>query len=112
MQFEEVPTTSRDELERIFAVGSSDETAHAIISAAFYEPDWRWVQDWCLRFTEHTDSNVRLVAVVALGHLARIHRTLDLERVLPVLARKADDVELAGTVENTLDDIRQFIPVH
>jgi hypothetical protein len=52
------------------------------------------------------------VAVVALGHLARIHRTLDLERVLNVLARKADDVELAGTVENTLDDIRQFIPVH
>jgi hypothetical protein len=28
------------------------------------------------------------------------------------LQRKAHEVELAGTVEDTLDDIRRFIPMH
>ena len=112
VQFEETPAVSREDLERIFATGSADDIAHALISAAFHEPDWRLVQEWCLRFADHGDPNVRRVAVTALGHLARVHHALDLERILPVLAKKADEVELAGTVEDTLDDIRRFIPLH
>jgi len=56
--------------------------------------------------------NVRRVAVTALGHLARIHRTLDLDRVLPVLAQISGEVEPAGTVEDAMDDIRLFISAH
>ena len=112
VQFEEAPGISRDDLERVFATGCSQEIAHALISAALHDPDWRWVQGWCLRFADHAESNVRRVAVVALGHLARIHHMLDLESVLPVLAKRADEVELAGTVEDTLDELRRFIPLH
>lgn len=101
----------RRRLEQILAEGSPDDVPQALVSAAFHEPDWQWVQDWCLRLSEHPDQNVRRVAVIALGHLARIHRRLDLDRVLPTLAARADEPELAGTVEDTLEDIRMFIIV-
>ena len=72
----------------------------------------RAVQGGCLHLTDSQDLNVRRVAVTALGHLARIHRTLDLDRVLPVLAQISGEVEPAGTVEDAMDDIRLFISAH
>jgi hypothetical protein len=110
MIYEKAPAVPRQELQRRFESGSPGDVAHALVSAAFHEPDWRWVQTWCIRLADHADSNVQLVAIVALGHLARLHHTLDLESVLPLLSARAKDSALKGTVENTLDDIRMFIP--
>jgi hypothetical protein len=110
VQYEHPPVFSRDELQRQLKSDSPDQVAHALVSAAFHEADWRWVQDWCIRLTAHADLNVRLVAIISLGHIARIHHCLDLGRVLPLLALKAKESALEGTVEDTLSDIRMFIP--
>ena len=119
MRYEEAPALSRPELQRQFESGSPEEVAQALVSAAFHEADWGWVQDWCIRLADHTDSNVRRVAIVSLGHIARVHRALDLGRVLPILALKAKEEDLAlkakeedleGTVEDALSDIHMFIP--
>jgi hypothetical protein len=44
-----------------------------------------------------------------LGHLARIHGQLDLERVEPRLRELRADPEVAGSAEDALDDIERFM---
>lgn len=76
---------SREEAARIFASGNAKEIAAALVDITFHDPDWRWLQSKCLSFTPNNDSIVRRAAITCLGHVARIHKRLDLETVLPVI---------------------------
>lgn len=49
-----------------------------LLGAAYYDSDWRWVQGVCLRFLDHANLGVRSNAAICIGHIARIHRNLDL----------------------------------
>jgi len=44
--------------------GSADVEAiyAALLSAAYYDPEWRWVQQHCFKFLNHDDNSVRRVA--------------------------------------------------
>jgi hypothetical protein len=97
-------------LECEFDSDSPVRIADALVSAALHEKDWAWVEERCIRFAEHSDADVRRVAITCLGHLARLHHALHLDRVLPLLAIKSDDSAIQGTVEDTLSDIRIFVP--
>jgi hypothetical protein len=89
--------------------GSAQRVRDALISLALNDPDWRWVQDVCLRFASDPDASIRAISATSLGHLARIHGALDLARVLPVLRKLLEAPETAGYAETALDDIGQFI---
>jgi hypothetical protein len=49
------------------------EVANTLVSAAFYDPDWRWVESECMRVMEDAHADIRGVAATCIGHLARIH---------------------------------------
>ena len=97
----------RQEAENIFASGDANEIASALIDIALHDRDWCWVQNKCLGFARDGNPVVRQAAVTCLGHVARIHRELDLETVLAVLNELSGDP--AVTTEDALDDIRIFI---
>ena len=59
--------------------------------------------------SEHAHPAVTGLAVTSLGHIARIHRQLDLDKVLPVLEKLRSDPEIGGRVEDALDDIRKYL---
>src|SRR5215469_10972432 len=65
----------------------------ALLSAAYYDPDWRWVQTQCLFFLTHGDVWVRCNAANCLGLLAMFHNKLDTEVVVPALEKAAEDPE-------------------
>ncbi|GGH07193.1 hypothetical protein GCM10011586_24320 [Silvibacterium dinghuense] len=90
---------------------SSDEQqiSNALLSAAYYDPDWKWVQEKCLAFSYHRASAVRWNAATCFGHLARIHRQLDLEIVLQRLEELRADPLVKSSVEDALDDIRFYM---
>jgi hypothetical protein len=73
----------RPELEVLLESGKQSAIIEALLIAAYYDPDWRWVQGVCLRFLDDTDVWVKTNAATCLGHIARIHKNLDLELVLP-----------------------------
>jgi len=81
----------------------------ALLSAAYYDPDWRWVQSECLAFRRSNDHYVGWVAATCLGHLARIHRQLDLELALQRLTEMRTDPLVESAVNDALDDIRFFL---
>ena len=107
LTYQEPHPVNRDEAESAFASGDSERIARALVNVAFHEADWRWVQERCLGFARHDVAAVRQIAVTCLGHVARIHRRLDLERVLPALDELSCDPEVQ--VEDALDDIRMFV---
>lgn len=111
MRHDEPQPMQKSEAQAAFASQDREQRALALLACALHEPDWRWVQAWCLRFTEDPDVVLRGLAVTCLGHLARIHRELDLELVMPVLERLRADPQLSGRVEDALDDISTFVGV-
>ena len=81
----------------------------ALLSAAYYDPDWRWVQARCLYFLTHTDVWVRRNAANCLGLLAMFHNKLDADVVVPALENAAEDPEVKAWAEDSLADIRHSL---
>jgi putative intracellular protease/amidase len=109
MNYHEVLPMSRAELEVSLNSGNVDAIYAALLSAAYFDKEWRWVQQQCLDFLDHHDNSVRWVAATCLGHLARIHGQLDVEMVLARLVPLKSDPEIGPAVEDALDDIRFFL---
>lgn len=109
MRFQEVTPISREQALIAFASNEVEAICDALIRITYHDPDWHWVQEQCIRFTEFPDVEVRGLAVTCLGHLARIHRRLNLKEVLPVLESLLNDADVAPRVADTLDDIKMFI---
>ena len=100
---------SRSTAERRLASGDASTVAHALVAVALSDPDWQWVQSHCLRLASSSNPEVASIAVTCLGHLARLHRKLDLETVVPLLHSMLKDPALVGFAEDTLDDIRIYM---
>jgi hypothetical protein len=62
-----------------------------------------------LEFLKTGDIQIKAVAILCLGHIARIHRTIDWPLVKPLLISLLDDDKLSGSASDTLDDIAIFV---
>jgi hypothetical protein len=110
MEYREPKQLTKTEAEEVFAAESDlHALREALVSVALGEEDWRWVQGKCLHFAAHEDPSVRSIAATCLGHVARIHRKLDLDVVMPTLEGLLKDPETEGFAEMALDDIRMFV---
>ena len=110
MRYHEIFPLSRSELEKLLDSGNETAMIDALLSAAYYDPDWQWVESVCLRFLSHSDRGVRSNAVTCLGHIARIHKALDVEVVLPKLnSLKIDDPSIGHLVDDAIEGIRFFL---
>lgn len=111
LRYEEIRPLSR--YEAVLALGSTDPDTivYGLLSAALYDDDWRWVQGECSRFAEHPDAAVRATAALGLGHLARIHQTLNQAEAEQTLAKLQADPDryVAGRAADALDDLRTFL---
>jgi hypothetical protein len=100
---------SRDDAEVQLNSENIQVVCQALVAIAFHEESWEWAQSQCLRLSEHPSAEVRGLVATCLGHIARIHGRLDLERVMPVLERLRNEDEISGQVEAALDDISMFL---
>ena len=107
--YDEIGPISKTDAINVFASGDSRRVVMALLSAAYYIKDWRWVQDNCLRFLNDPDLDVRNVAVTCLSHIARIHGTLEKEKVIPVLNGLVKDPQIGEEVAYTLEEIEWFL---
>lgn len=109
MRYQSVEPISRSEAELIFAGEDTRAMVLALLSLAYHDPDWQWVQNQCLQFLDASDFNLRRMATLCLGHIGRIHGTIDWDVVVPRLVSLIHDPELGGTAEDALEDIRIFV---
>ena len=109
MQHREVQERDRHEIELLLRSPEKLDRLDALLSATYYDSDWRWVQNRCLDFLSHAEYEERGLAATCLGHLARIHKRLDTELVLSRLAPLRNDPLIGSSVQDALDDIRLFL---
>ena len=109
MIIHEVKPIERSEAEVGLTSGMPDMICDALVRITYHDPDWRWVQEVCLELASHPNPQLSGLAVTCLGHLARIHGVLDLEKVLPTLKRLREDPKISGRVDDALDDIKTFL---
>ena len=108
MQFENVEAIDRFSAEIALASNDATKICQTLVSLAFHEPDWQWTQNRCIEFLQSGDMNIAGVSATCLGHIARIHGKLEKEKVIAALRLKLDRNEIAGVVEDALDDISIF----
>ncbi|MBC3879964.1 hypothetical protein H8K35_06495 [Undibacterium sp. LX40W] len=110
MIFQSDTNLDRADLNAAFLSKDPQVICDALVTMAFYEADWNWAQEKCLSFLKSSDIQVAGLAATCLGHIARIHRRLDKERVLIALRDASLNTPfIAGKVEDALDDIDTFI---
>ncbi len=109
LKYEPVAEQPRDAIERDLSSGDPERISAALYSATYHDPDWRWVQDECLKFLKHAEVRVRWTAATCLGDLAMFHKMLDLPRVLPELIEAAKDESIRDPAETSISFIKQAV---
>lgn len=110
MRYERPESIGRSEALDAIASGDSRRSSEAIIRLALNDPNGRWVEGVALDLLESDDPDVRGAAATALGHIARIHGEISIDRVLPALRHLVKDPQTAGRAGEALSDIEIFIP--
>jgi hypothetical protein len=105
-KYVEIRQRDREDLEAAFKSSDANVICNALYSAAQHEADWRWSQGQCLKMLNHESLLVRSTALIALGEIALFRGRLDLETVLPLIQRSANDPALAPFADDALDNIR------
>ena len=109
MKYDLIEAISKTEAEGIFASQNEVEVGLCLIKLAYHCEDWRWVQSKCLFYLESSNINLKSIAILSLGHLARVNRQIDVNLVMPRLMSLTSVAELGGQIENTIGDIRMFV---
>lgn len=83
--------------------------AEAILSASLYDLDREWCDSLCLQGLDSEHREVVYASLMGFGHISRVHRNLDTERILPRLLTLKSDQRLTGIIDDVLDDISLFV---
>lgn len=113
MQVERVyrqPTAaSRAVLEQARVDRDVPTIREAIIALVSAERDRQWMERQLIDLMQDVDGSVRSIAALAVGHLARLHRQMELNEIMLVLERLLKDDEARGNAANAIDDITTFV---
>lgn len=108
-EFKNPTELTTEEIIGMLVSGTDDEICDALASLAFYDEDWKWPQDQCLFFLQHSNLQVRSFAALCLGHIARRHRHLDPEVKTILQKHLNENQDLSGHFQDALDDIHTFL---
>ncbi|GHT69830.1 hypothetical protein AGMMS50239_37270 [Bacteroidia bacterium] len=68
-----------------------------------------WIQEICLRIIlSDRDENLCGLAITCLGHLARIHKTINKDKVIPLLNLLKSENKYLSKIDDAIDDINDF----
>jgi hypothetical protein len=110
LRYESVPEMTRGDVESALVRNDPEELLVVSLSVALHSGDVDWAESVCLQLATHQHANVRGNAVLALGHLARLHGRLTLA-ALPVVDAALQDSEpyVRGQANAAADDLEHFL---
>ena len=81
------------------------------IDLGFNHENWRFIQNVCVRLSEHPDSWVRSNSLLGLSYAARFRGRVEKNIVKPVLLRalKDSDSRVASVAQEAIEDINHLM---
>jgi hypothetical protein len=109
MQYVPIRRRSREQILANLSSGSPEEIAAALLSAAYWDSDWRWAQQQLFRFAGRDDDQILWAVATGLGFIAAFHGELDEREAQLVLNRLKARPGVANAAEETTADIEHFV---
>jgi hypothetical protein len=108
--FHNPPPATPAEVRAALDRGDLADALDAMVGCALYgDGDWHELQELYLQLLDHEDHQVSALAATCLGHLARVYRQLDEDRVVSALRRARSVPHIRGTAGDALDDIEMSL---
>jgi hypothetical protein len=102
----------RAELETMLASSEDDVVCDALLDAAYFEEDWRWVQQECLGRLASRRRSIRCGALYGLQLLGFVRKEIEPDVVIPAILELRSDPEIAALADEVIADIYQRFPPH
>jgi hypothetical protein len=85
MKYHEILPISKEDAEILLKCNNPEFICDALLRLTYHDSDFIWVQDKCIEFLEYPNIMVKEIAIVCLGHLARIHGQIGNPKLLSIL---------------------------
>ncbi len=109
MKCEELVRIEREHAASELASNDFERISSSLLRLSLHDPDPLWLQQLLLQYLRHDHHWVRRVAALGLAHVARIHRQLDMNVVVPAIRELLVCPETMGDAEQVLDEIHVFM---
>ena len=102
---------SREEIIASLSGGSPDEIRDALISACYWDKDWKWALQQLRKFAEHCDDLVLWAVATGVGFIAAFNGEIDEHEAQSILTRLKANANSAVAVaaEEAEADIAHFV---
>jgi hypothetical protein len=108
---EDIRRRSREEIIASLSSGSRNEIRDALISACYWDKDWKWALQQLRKFAEHGDDLVLWAVATGVGFIAAFNGEIDEPEAHSILTRlKANtNSAVAAAAEEAEADIEHFV---
>jgi hypothetical protein len=102
---------SREEITASLSRGSPNEVRDALISACYWDKDWKWALQQLRKFAEHCDDLGLWTVATGVGFIAAFNGEIDEHEAQCILTRlKANaNSAVAAAAEEAEADIEHFV---
>ena len=110
MEYIPIPEFTKAEMEKAIAEDDIEKLIFVSLFASLYYEDRNFAEQTCIKLANHSNSNVRAMAIEGFEHLARIDGKLNKDIIKPIIekALKDEDEFVRGTAEETKDATKQY----
>jgi hypothetical protein len=103
--YEAMGPISRPEADAMLGSGDPQQVLRALLRLSLHGPDFAFAERMALEHVAHPDRWVRCNAATALGHVARVHGSIDPDAVMRALVALLDDPHASSWADDALDDV-------
>jgi hypothetical protein len=108
-RFKTLGPISRTRADKMLATGEPTAILYALLRLSLHGPDFEYAERKALEHVRHPDAWVRRNAATALGHVARVHGSIDVDTVMRTLVSMLNDPEACGWADDALDDVEMYM---
>jgi len=107
--YDEPKAIDKVEFTSIVEAGVIALVCDALVRAVHFIHDYDWLLQQYILLLKHPDLEVRGVTITCIGHIARLNAEADKTQLLGILDPLLCDSDMAGRVEDAIDDVNTFL---
>ena len=102
---------SREEIIASLSSGTPNKIRDALISACYWDKDWKWALQQLRKFAQHDDDLVLWAVATGVGFIAAFNGEIDEHDALSILTRLKTNANsaVAAAAEEAEADIEHFV---